>query len=759
MCAKSKLNLREWCESNDRFELIEQWDTDRNTQIGLSLDSATPGEDKKAYWKCPDHLDHLYDMRISQRTRQNQGCPYCSGKRVLVGFNDFGTKCEDARKEWDSDNNWDDKLKKNTTPADYTYGSHHIANFRCSLCKEPYSMMIKTFYRGNRCKYCAHIEVKPDGSNSFAAEYPDQLKYWDYEKNDRITTDKHPNGIRPENILSRSNLIVHWKCGMGHSWTISVDSQRSSPGCSKCKRTKKFSDSEKAVAYYVEKMFPGEVIDNHHPEWNKKQDLDIFIPSEMIAIQYDGSYKHTQARYEKDLKNGQQVVSHGIRLIRIRERDSPSIPDGSLEIRRNGTGRHTESLNNCIESLLNRLSEITGRNYDFTIDCDSDLSRIVDRAYTVELNNSISKIRPDLVPFIASNNEHPQNREVLSRLPVAHNGKIWWTCPRCTHDHHLAVHSVTRKPLEKFPCGLLDNKVVITGINDFATTNPEEMKDWDWVNNSANGINPKKIAAGSHIGPIYWVCHKPDCKCSWTTEHLYQRTGSQSHGCPRCNEKKRKDRGRNRYAKYTIQYLVIVRDNPGITAKEIQEKLGTTVTSTRTKLGHMVKMGELTCDRIQVGSGPKSCAYRIIENGLSILNTLNDEEISRLSQYDISKKAPQKNVNDLATWCITHNRTRLLEEWSSKNPTTPENHRASEDTQVLWECTLCKYVWAAPINSRTLAHHDCDKCFHRSRKVTELLCLRIARDNPGVFAKDLTREIGKNLQFISGKLKPKFCAC
>lgn len=266
------------------------------------------------------------------------------------------------------------------------------------------------------------------------------------------------------------------------------------------------------------------VIDNYRPEWNKRQDLDIYIPSQSIAIQYDGVL-HNQSRYETDLRNGLEVASHGIKLIRIREKDTPFIDDGSLEIRRNGSGVTDESLNHCIRQLLQLLSDLTGTEFNFEVNRDKDLSNIVRRSYTIELNNSISVKRPDLVPHIASNPEHPQDREALSRLPVSHNGKIWWTCPKCGRDHFLFVYAVTGKTLEKFPCGVSDNKEVIEGVNDFATTNREEMKDWDWINNSANGFFPNKMVAGSGEGPIHWICHKPECGFSWQTKHLYERTG------------------------------------------------------------------------------------------------------------------------------------------------------------------------------------------------------------------------------------------
>ena len=747
MNSKQTTSLKKWCELNNRYELINQWYDYKNSQLSLNINSVAPFSKIKAYWQCPAYPNHIYDTRIYQRTAQKQGCPYCSGKRVFPRFNDLASKCHDSIEEWDYGNNWDDKKKKETLPSDYTYGSHHVANFVCSKCHESYPMMIKSYYRKNRCPYCASTKIRPDKSNSFAKKCSDQLQFWDYEKNKEIRTKNHPEGVDPENISSKSNIKLFWKCGFGHKWENTAYGQNQSPGCSKCLRRKKFSTPEKAVSYYVEKMFPGEVIDNYPPDWNKKQDLDIYIPSKSIAIQYDGAHYHNLSKRDNDLKNGKEVISHGICLIRIREEGSPFIPDGSIEIRRYGAN-DSQSLNECIRQLLQQLSKITNNEYNFTIDFDRDFSDIANRSYTIELENSISKKRPDLVPFISNN--HNQNRDVLSRLPASHNDKIWWTCPRCGNDHHLEVCSVTKKPAEKFPCVIMSNKAIIKGRNDFAHTNLAKMKDWDWVNNSANGFYPTELPAGSNKGPIHWICHK--CGFPWTTEHLYERTGSQAHGCPKCFEEKRKDRSRNRGAKYTIQYLQIIRDNPGITAIEIQKKFGTSTGATKSKLGDMKDKGEISFYKIKSPKGPESFAYTITDKGASILDNLSEKEQLELSRYDLSRNKLTTNGN-LPAWCVSNNRTILLDEWSSENKLGPEKYNAGDNDSIIWICHICNHVWKTSIESRTLGKHDCRKCYERRRKKIKLMCLRIIRDNPGITSPTISIELGKDPTFISNQLK------
>jgi hypothetical protein len=41
----------------------------------------------KAVWSCKKNKTHIYRMRIADRTRNGDGCPYCSGRRISQGYN------------------------------------------------------------------------------------------------------------------------------------------------------------------------------------------------------------------------------------------------------------------------------------------------------------------------------------------------------------------------------------------------------------------------------------------------------------------------------------------------------------------------------------------------------------------------------------------------------------------------------------------------------------------------------------------------
>ena len=67
-------------------EIAAEW-SERN--LPLTPDQVTAFKNIKVWWKC--HLGHEWNTLISTRAGGSQ-CPYCSGIKLLKGFNDLKTK-------------------------------------------------------------------------------------------------------------------------------------------------------------------------------------------------------------------------------------------------------------------------------------------------------------------------------------------------------------------------------------------------------------------------------------------------------------------------------------------------------------------------------------------------------------------------------------------------------------------------------------------------------------------------------------------
>ena len=184
-------------------EIAKEWDYENNHSLLPSMFS--PKSNDKVAWICP--LGHHYSTVISNRTRNNTGCPYCSGKKVLTGFNDLKTVYPDIASEWDYDKNGE------LLPTDVHSGAHKKVWWICPKGHPSYESYIysRTGTNKTNCPVCSNKTVV-SGINDLATLYPELLKEWDYENNEKDPTTISP-GIRYE---------AQWHCSKGHVWTEKV---------------------------------------------------------------------------------------------------------------------------------------------------------------------------------------------------------------------------------------------------------------------------------------------------------------------------------------------------------------------------------------------------------------------------------------------------------------------------------------------------------------------------------------------------------
>lgn len=102
--------------------------------------------------------------------------------------------------------------------------------------------------------------------------------------------------------------------------------------------------------------------------------------------------------------------------------------------------------------------------------------------------------------------------------------KFWWLGNTCGHSWEARVANRTKNSAG---CPVCTGKLVVPGVNDLATTNPELLKDWDYERNS---LEPNEISAGS-TKKVWWRCGKLHL---WETRPGV-RTGPSRSGCPVCS--------------------------------------------------------------------------------------------------------------------------------------------------------------------------------------------------------------------------------
>ena len=130
-----------------RPEMLEQWDYAKNTDIDPS--GILPSSHDKVWWKC--ELGHSWQARVFSRTREkSSGCPYCTGRLVLTGFNDLATLKPKLAEQWYA------PLNGQLRPEDVTLGSNKKVWWQC---REGHvwqaAIYSRTRRRASGCPVCA----------------------------------------------------------------------------------------------------------------------------------------------------------------------------------------------------------------------------------------------------------------------------------------------------------------------------------------------------------------------------------------------------------------------------------------------------------------------------------------------------------------------------------------------------------------------------------------------------------------------------
>ena len=106
-------------------EIAAEWHPTKNGS--LTPDRISKASRRTVWWlgRCGHEWQAIVSGRTrpitvqsNGRTKKPYGCPYCSGKRILVGFNDLQTRFPEIAAEWHPTKNGNDK------PIDITPGSN-----------------------------------------------------------------------------------------------------------------------------------------------------------------------------------------------------------------------------------------------------------------------------------------------------------------------------------------------------------------------------------------------------------------------------------------------------------------------------------------------------------------------------------------------------------------------------------------------------------------------------------------------------------
>jgi Probable Zinc-ribbon domain len=211
-----------------------------------------------AWWKCKAAA-HEWQARISSRTRDGQGCPYCSGRRVIPLETSLAAKYPALVKRWHPSKN------KPLKPGDVACMTDREVWWLCHrsadhVWKVEVSKVVRAYLNGHTgCPFCAGRRISKD--NNVAAKFPARVKrFW------------HPTrnlGLKATELTPGGMTIVWWQCPKSneHEWKTRI-----------CSITRAWRNGNSGCPFCSgRRVSGGETLAARHPElvkfWQRSRNL------------------------------------------------------------------------------------------------------------------------------------------------------------------------------------------------------------------------------------------------------------------------------------------------------------------------------------------------------------------------------------------------------------------------------------------------------------------------------------------------------
>lgn len=149
ICRYKTVKLKDNTLADKNPQLARQWHPTKNGD--RTPEQVTPNSNQKAWWVCSN--GHEWEAVISSRN-SGAGCPFCSNKKLLPGYNDLATIDPELAKQWHPTKNGE------LTPKDVFSATHKKVWWQCE-CGHEWEAKIINRRLGSECPICANKKRGP----------------------------------------------------------------------------------------------------------------------------------------------------------------------------------------------------------------------------------------------------------------------------------------------------------------------------------------------------------------------------------------------------------------------------------------------------------------------------------------------------------------------------------------------------------------------------------------------------------------------
>lgn len=573
---------------------------------------------------------------------------------------------ENLLKEWDYEKNLI------ITPHDISRGTQKKVWWKCEKGHEWETSVVYRTQYNRPCPICNGTHTLVPGINDLQTKNPMLASEWDYERNGDLT---------PNMVLPRSMKKVWWVCKKGHHFEATIDNRTVGSGCPICMKEKKTSLPEKTIYYYLKKVWD-DVETNYKFSWLGKSEVDVFVPTLNLAIEYDGERWHKNV--DKDIKKDRLLKEHGIDIIRFREPKCPKLDSCSLCIITQKPASNATHMNDAMKMLIDKINYKYKKNIDVDVDIERDTIDILNLYEHFTKTQSLEYINPEL----AKEWNYEKNGMLTPEKVYANAGiKAWW---KCKEGHEW--QSVIASRNAGIGCPFCSGKRVNQGKNDLQSQCPDVAKEWDYEKNIKLGImGPDDISYSSNK-KVWWKCYT--CGFEWESK-VNNRTSRLHTGCPAC---------------------AVTLNKQAKTAKERR----------------IASRGSL------LDNNPKICEEWDWDN-----NVIKPSEVTTGSKYkawwicpkkhhyqaDVNKRTGAKPTN--CPYCsgrkilkgyndLKFTNKEVLCDWNyEKNEILPDEIGAGSHKEIWWKCHECGNEWIATPEKRCKRGQGCPNCRRKNENRTK----------------------------------------
>lgn len=410
--------------SEDEKAMFE-WDWEENNKLGFFPDKITQGSvSKQVIWRC-SKCGKPYPMSPRSKIKLKFQCRQCGHNKNVSPIHNLTVHYPDLAKEWDFEKNYPIR------PEDIAPKTNKIYFWLCSKGHSYSASPNNRIKPGkSRCNECYLSE------NNLAVKNPELAKQWHPTKNGNLI---------PEIVTFGCNDFAWWSCPIcGHEWKAKINNRNNGRGCPKCNIGTQTSAPEMIIFHYLNKYFPDAI----HRYKIEKKEIDVYIPSLNVGIEYDGDGHHqSEHSFKKDSKKNEFLSKKGITLIRIREAKCHAMDERFCQIYPIEQTSDYLTIIPILEDILSKLQniQININVEDFIRNINEIKSNLHKKPFEDSLAAYILQKENDGFPLEAFWDYEENNRINLFPEKTTRGSRIkaYWICRNNnTHKFKKEIHRI-----------------------------------------------------------------------------------------------------------------------------------------------------------------------------------------------------------------------------------------------------------------------------------------------------------------------------